>query len=442
MLTSSAFVFFMTPGLALFYGGLIRTKHSLNMVMQNVVALGVMTIQWFFWGYSLAFSEGNVIIGDLTKMFFSDTHLSVGHPLAPTIPEAVFCMYQLMFSIITPALITGATADRFKFKTYIVFLFVWATCVYDPICHQIWHPNGWLFKQGMMDFAGGVVVHAVAATAALVCTLMIGNREGYGKENFVPHSPMLVVVGTGILWFGWFGFNAGSAVTASPLSAIAFMSSQVAAAFAGITWMVLEWNDRGFPTATGLSTGYVAGLATITPPSGFVGPLPAMAIGVVSAVVGYYGIKLRQHWKYDDALDVFAVHGLAASSGVLMTGIFADRNLNEAAVGFQGKGGWLNHNYEQLAIQLLGLVVGVLWSAVVTYIICVVLDKTMGLRVSKEDELKGLDKVIHDEQMYQLGDEPVKPSAGAVEMSNGHFVSGTVNVSPAEPKKQTATFHV
>jgi len=402
MLTSAALVFFMTPGLALFYAGLVRTKSALNMLAQNMAAIGVLTIQWYFWGYSLAFNGGNYVFGDLNKMFFLSTNLEAAHPNAPFIPEMTYAVYQMMFAIISPALITGATADRFKYSSYLIFLFVWGSIVYDPIAHQILHPNGWLYQQGMMDFAGGVVVHVIAATAGLVAAIMLGPRTSYkNKEPMPAHSNMLVVVGTGILWFGWFGFNAGSGASTMPQPTSAFVATQVAAAFAGVTWNIIEVKTGGKATATGLCVGYVCGLATITPASGFVQPLPAMAIGIIASIVGFAGTRMRARFGYDDALDVFAVHGLGSASGVLLTGIFASTSVPGVS-----SGGWVDHQYKQLGIQLMGLVVGAAWSAVMTYIILSVLNATIGIRVSQEDEDKGLDQIIHGEPIYDIEARP------------------------------------
>lgn len=403
MLISTAMVFIMTPGLAFFYAGLVRTKYALNIIIQNMIACCLITIQWFVIGYTLCFSEGSSIYGNLSRMFFSHTYLGIGHPLAPTIPESLFSMYQLMFAIITPALITGATADRFKFKTYCVFIVVWATLVYDPIAHQVWHPDGWLNKLGVLDFAGGIVVHASSATAAITAAIILGKRRQY--EAFIPpHSPFLVILGTALLWFGWFGFNAGSALGANSQAVNAFVTTQIAAAFSGVTWTALEYKYVGKPTATGLCIGIVAGLATITPPAGFISPLPAMLIGVVAAIVGFAGIRLRVRFGYDDALDVFAVHGLASSSGVMMTAFFADNTITGVVfpVGHGTRGGWLNHHWEQLGLQLLGLTIAVAWSAVGTTIILKVLDRIpgLGLRVSAEQEDIGLDWIIHHELLY------------------------------------------
>lgn len=398
MLISTALVMLMTPGLALFYGGMVRRKNVLGTIMQSFIALGVITVQWVLFGYSLAFGPDiGHVIGSLKWIGLSGVGLTPNPDYAPTVPHEIFMMFQMMFAVITPALITGAFAERFKFKTYLIFILLWATLVYDPLAHWVWGIGGWIKNMGALDFAGGLVVHVSSGVSALVAAILIGKRVGYGEEPMPPHNLTMTLLGVALLWFGWFGFNAGSAVASGALATSAFVATHIAAASAALSWMFAEWFTRGKPTVLGAASGAVAGLVVITPASGFVGPLPAMIIGITGGVVCFMGIKIKGKLGYDDSLDTVGVHGVGGSWGALMTGLFATTVVNPA-----GANGLFFGNPKLLLWQLVALSAAVAYALSVTWIILKVLDVTMGLRVSFEEELDGLDYGQHGESGYVL----------------------------------------
>jgi ammonium transporter, Amt family len=390
MLIATAMVMLMTPGLALFYGGLVRSKNVLATTMQSFLCLGIVSILWVVFGYSLSFGPdvGN-LIGNLDWAFLRNVSWEAG--TGRTIPDMLFCAFQLMFAIITPALITGAFAERMKFPAYLIFTGLWVTFVYFPICHWVWG-GGWLADMGALDFAGGTVIHINSGAAALVCAIVIGKRKGWGKEAMHPHNLPMTVLGAGVLWFGWFGFNAGSALAAGPIAALALMTTQVATGAGALTWVLAEWKIQGKPTTLGAASGAVAGLVAITPGCGFVTPLWAIVIGGVAGVICYLGVIMKGKLGYDDALDVVAVHGLGGLWGALATGIFA-------SVGAQGL---LYGNPKQLMVQAIGAGAAIAYSVVVTFIILKVIDVTVGLRVDSDKEQLGLDVAEHSEVGYSI----------------------------------------
>lgn len=395
IMMSAALVMLMTPGLGLFYGGMVRTKNVLGTIMQSFVVLGVISIQWALWGYTLAFgTDIGSVIGGLNYLGLSGVGQAANPDLAPTIPHLAFMIFQAMFAVITPALIAGALAERIKFSTFTVFVVLWATFVYDPIAHWIWG-GGWLGAMGALDFAGGTVVHIASGTAALVVALVLGKRRGYGKASLLPHNLTMVLIGTALLWFGWFGFNAGSALAANGLAVSAFVVTNLSAAMAMISWLVLEWIFRGKPTALGAATGAVAGLVAITPAAGFVGPMAAILIGLFVSPICFGAIQLKNKMGYDDSLDAFGVHGVGGTWGALATGLFATTAVNAG-----GADGLFYGNPGLLWIQFVAVVATMAYSAVVTFIIIKVLDKLMGLRVPEHEEVIGLDLTQHGEAGY------------------------------------------
>ncbi len=398
LLISAALVMLMTPGLALFYGGMVRTKNVLGTIMHSFIALGVITIQWILYGYSLAFGPDiGHIIGSLKWAGLSGVGLDPFPGYAATVPHQAFMIFQMMFAVITPALIAGAFAERFKFKTYLVFLILWATFVYDPLAHWVWGIGGWIRDLGGLDFAGGLVVHISAGVAALAAALVVGKRKGYGDELMPPHNMTMTLLGAGILWFGWFGFNGGSAIASGSLATSAFVVTQISAATAALSWMIVEWAYKGNPTALGAASGAVAGLATITPASGFVGPLAAIIIGLVAGALCYYAVNLKTKFGYDDSLDVVGVHGVGSTWGILATGLFASKAINAA-----GNNGLFFGNPSLLGIQALSILAVWIYSFAMTFIILKVLDWTMGLRVSEDHEISGLDISQHGEAGYSF----------------------------------------
>lgn len=396
MLISTALVMLMTPGLALFYGGMVRRKNVLGTIMQSFIALGVITIQWVLFGYSLAFGPDiGHVIGSLKWFGLNGVGLAPNPEYAPTIPHEAFMLFQMMFAIITPALITGAIAERFKFKTYIVFLLMWATFVYDPLAHWVWGVGGWMRNLGALDFAGGLVVHVSSGVSALVAAMLIGRRRGYGQEPMPPHNLTMTLIGAALLWFGWFGFNAGSALASGALATSAFLATQIAASSAALSWTMAEWYTRGKPTVLGAASGAVAGLVAITPASGFVGPMAALIIGFLGGIICFSGIRLKEKFGYDDSLDTVGVHGVGGAWGAIATGLFASVMINPA-----GANGLFNGNVRLLGAQLIALVVVIIYAFTITWAILKLLDKTMGLRVSPEDEIDGLDLAQHGESGY------------------------------------------
>ena len=411
MLVSSALVLFMIPGLAFFYGGMVRQKNVLSTMMHSFVAMGIVGVQWAVLGYSLAFGPDAFmgLIGNFSKVMLNGliTFGKDGSPVyalfqnVPTepgaIPEYVFAMYQCMFAIITVALISGALAERIKFSAYCLFVLLWTTLVYDPLAHWVWMTDGWLFKKGALDFAGGTVVHLSSGISALAALIFLGKRHGFPQERMAPHSLPLTMLGVGMLWFGWYGFNAGSAVVgvntsdaAAGLAGLAFATTTIAPAAAGLSWMIAEWIHAGKPSALGFGSGVVAGLVVITPAAGFVQPGAAIILGLVAGVVCYGGVLLKARLKYDDSLDAFGVHGIGGTTGAILTGIFAT----------VGAKGLLAGDFKQFMTQLIAVGAAGVYAFVVTLVIAFVLHKTIGLRVDKEDEIMGLDQTQHSESGY------------------------------------------
>ncbi|GAB1401649.1 ammonium transporter [Elusimicrobiota bacterium] len=386
----SALVMFMTPGLALFYGGMVRRKNVLGTMMQSFVSLGVITIIWIFYGYSLAFGKDvGSFIGNLDFAFLK----GVGLEPNGTIPHQLFMVFQMMFAILTPALITGAFAERFKFKSYLIFLVAWLTLVYCPVAHWVWG-GGWISKLGGLDFAGGLVVHIASGTAALVTILVIGKRKGYQKEVMPPHSLPLTLLGTAILWFGWFGFNAGSALAANSLAVSAFVATQIGAGAAVLGWMFIEWIMKGKPTLLGALSGGVAGLVAITPASGFVSPISAVFIGLAGGLVCYFAsVKIKEMLGYDDSLDVVGIHGVGGLVGALLTGIFASTLVNGAGA---------NGSLSLVGIQAVSSIAVIVYVSIVTYVILKIINAICGLRVDELEEQQGLDLSQHDESGYRF----------------------------------------
>ncbi len=398
VLISSALVMLMTPGLALFYGGMVRTKNVLGTIMQSFIALGIISIQWVLYGYSLAFGPDiGHVIGSLKWVGLQGVGLDPFPDYSATIPHQAFMIFQMMFAVITPALITGAIAERFKFKTYLVFLILWATFVYDPLAHWVWGTGGWIKNLGALDFAGGLVVHVSSGIAALAAALLVGKRRGYGEEPMPPHNMTMTLLGAALLWFGWFGFNGGSAVASGSLATSAFVATHISTAAAALSWMIAEWWYRGEPTVLGAASGAVAGLVAITPASGFVGPVSAILIGLVAGVACYFAINLKTKLGFDDSLDVVGVHGVGGTWGALATGLFASKVINSA-----GNDGLFFGNPSLIGIQALSVVSAWIYSFVVTLIILKVLDWTMGLRVTDEHEINGLDLSQHGEAGYSF----------------------------------------
>lgn len=396
ILTATALVLFMTlPGLALFYGGLVQAKNLLSVLMHCFAVACLMSILWFVLVYSLAFGDGgaaNAWIGGLDKAFLSG--VSVG-TLSGTIPESVFFMFQMTFAVITPALIVGAYVERIKFSAVLIFSAVWIILVYGPVCHWIWG-GGWLAEMGVKDFAGGLVVHVTAGISALVIAKMLGGRRGFPREITPPHHPGLTMIGAAMLWVGWFGFNAGSALAADGSAGMAMVVTHISAATASLVWMCIEWVKHGKPSLIGIVTGMVAGLATITPGAGFVGPAGALVFGIVAGFVCFWCVGfIKQKIRIDDSLDVFAVHGVGGALGILLTSFFGAE-----ALGGLGLGEGMTMT-KQLGVQVLGIVVVALWSLVISWIIVKVIQKTIGLRVNEEDEIEGLDITSHGERIHR-----------------------------------------
>ncbi|HET6490851.1 MAG TPA: ammonium transporter [Syntrophales bacterium] len=403
VLTSSALVLLMTlPGLAFFYGGLVRRKNVLSVLMQCLIILCVITLQWVLYGYSLTFGPdtGQGIIGGLNWVGLQNVGGQPNADYAATIPHYAFMIFQCMFAVITPALIIGTYAERIKFSAFLVFTLLWATFVYDPLGHWVWGTGGWLKDLGALDFAGGIVVHTSSGVSALVLALLIGKRIGMERQHFAPHNLPFTVLGGALLWFGWFGFNAGSALAANELAAMAFVTTTVATAAAGLTWALIEWQQNGAPTALGAVTGAVAGLVAITPACGFVNPMNAIFIGIIVSFLCYMAIaKVKSYFKYDDSLDVFGVHGVGGIWGTIATGLFAEKAVNDA-----GANGLFFGGAQQFLIQCMLVVVTVVFAAAMTWIIFKLVDSLIGVRVEKTKEIVGLDLTQHSESAYTLVD--------------------------------------
>ena len=395
MLIATALVMFMTPGLALFYGGLVRSKNVLGTIMHSFICLGLISITWVIFGYSLAFGPDiNGFIGNFDWLLLKDVGLSTG-PYSDTIPHLLFCAFQLMFAILTPALITGAFAERMKFSAFILFTILWNALVYLPICHWVWG-GGWLGEMGALDFAGGTVIHINSGAAALVAAIVLGKRTGYGKESFHPHNLPMTVLGAGILWFGWFGFNAGSALAANETAVLAFFTTQVATGTAAVAWIMVERILQGKPTTLGAASGALAGLVAITPAAGFVSPISAIIIGLGAGILCYLAVLMKNKLGYDDALDVVGIHGVGGLWGALATGLFAS-----IAVNPDGANGLFFGNASQFGIQAVAAFAAIAYSMVLTYIILKIVGiVTGGLRVETEEEIQGLDLTQHSEIGY------------------------------------------
>jgi ammonium transporter, Amt family len=410
MLTSAALVLMMTgPGLALFYGGLVRKKNVLGTMMQSFALMAVITLLWGLFSFSLAFGSGNSFIGGLHHLFLHGVGAAPDAAYAPTIPLETFMVYQLMFAIITPGLIAGAFAERMKFSAMMVFMILWSIIVYDPMAHMVWGKGGLLNASlggrfPTLDFAGGTVVHITSGVSALVCALYLGKRVGYPKEPMPPHSVVLSFMGACLLWVGWFGFNAGSALSAGSLATSAFVATHFAAAAAAAGWAGAEWLRNGKPSALGAISGSVAGLVAITPASGFVKPMPALVIGLIAGVFCYWMVaKVKAIFGYDDSLDAFGVHGAGGTLGALLTGIFAASAINPIFKDAQGNplpSGWLEGNARQLLNQFVGVAISWALAIVGTLVILKIVDVTIGLRVSQEEEIQGLDLSQHGEEGY------------------------------------------
>jgi Amt family ammonium transporter len=400
ILVCTALVFIMTPGLAFFYGGMARRKNVLSLLMQCFIIMCVIGLQWVLFGYSLAFGPdtGHGIIGSFQWMGLFGVGGQPNPDYAGTIPHYVFMMFQMMFAVITPALIIGAFAERIKFASFLVFTILWATFVYDPLAHWVWGVGGWLRELGALDFAGGIVVHFSSGMSALVMALLLGKRVGYDKQTFRPHNVPFTVLGAALLWFGWFGFNAGSALAANDLAANAFVTTYVAAAAAGLTWALIEWQQHGGATVLGTATGVVAGLVAVTPACGFVNPMNAIFIGIIVSMFCYVAVaKVKPRLGYDDSLDVFGIHGIGGLWGTLATGLFAEKAINAA-----GANGLFFGGARQFLVQCLLLVVAGVFAVVATWIIYKVVDAVMGMRVDSKSETIGLDLTQHNESAYTM----------------------------------------
>ena len=394
ILICAALVMIMTPGVALFYGGMVRRKNVLGMLMQSFVVLGIATVIWVVYGYSLAFGPDiGHLIGSLKWAFLDGVGLEPDPTYSSTLPHQLFMAFQMMFAVLTPALITGAFAERFKFKAFIIFIAVWLTIVYCPIAHWVWGQDGWIKNLGGLDFAGGLVVHIASGTSALAAILVLGTRNGYKKEAMPPHNLPITFIGAAILWIGWFGFNAGSALEASGLAVSAFVVTHIAAGAALLSWMIAEWLYRGKPTVLGAVSGAVAGLVAITPAAGFVTPISALIIGFAGGVICFFAVNLKERFGYDDSLDVIGVHGVGGIAGALLTGIFATTLVNP---------GGANGGVTLLKIQVISVIATIVYAFIVSFIILKIVDKFVGLRVEHKEELQGLDLSQHGESGYRF----------------------------------------
>jgi len=400
VLVSTAFVLLMTmPGLAFFYGGLVRRKNVLSILMQCFIILCVISIQWVLFGYSLAFGpDFHGIIGNLSWAGLNHVGATPNPDYAATIPHSVFMAFQMMFAVITPALIIGAYAERVKFSAFLIFTILWATFVYDPLAHWVWGAGGWIKSLGALDYAGGIVVHVSSGISALVLAVVLGKRVGYNHKPIRPHNLPFTVLGAALLWFGWFGFNAGSALAADGIAANAFVTTNTATAAAGLAWALIEWWHNGSPTVLGVATGAVAGLVAITPACGFVNPMNAMFIGIIVAMVCYIAVAIiKGKVGYDDSLDTFGVHGVGGTVGTIATGIFAEKAVNAT-----GNNGLLFGNMHQLLVQCIMWVVAVVFAVVMTYILYKIVDAIIGMRVEEKNEIVGLDLTQQSEAAYTV----------------------------------------
>jgi Amt family ammonium transporter len=396
VLISAALVMLMTPGLALFYGGMVRGKNVLGTIMQSFIILALITLEWVLWGYSMSFGpDHGGIIGGLGWFGLNGVGMDPSPNYGPTIPHLTFMIFQCMFAVITPALITGAFAERMKFTAFLLFTLLWATFVYNPLAHWVWGAGGWMGKMGAMDFAGGTVVHISSGFSALAAAFIVGKRLGFGSTAYIPHNLPMTITGAALLWFGWFGFNAGSALAANGLAASAFVVTHIASSVAALSWLLMEWFHKGKPTTLGAASGAVAGLVAITPASGFVGPVSAIIIGALAGMICYGGVLLKSKFRYDDSLDVVGIHGLGGTWGALATGLFASKAVNEA-----GSNGLFFGHPGQLLTQVVSVIVTMVFAFVMTLIILKFVDAVIGIRVHEEEEEKGMDISLHDERGY------------------------------------------
>jgi len=395
ILVCCSLVLLMTPALAFFYGGMVRRKNVLSTLTLSYVFMALIGVQWVLFGYSLAFgSDISGLIGGLNFLGFEGVGAAPNADYSKTIPQSLFAAFQMMFAVITPALITGAFVERVKFKAFLLFSLLWATLVYDPLCHWVWGQGGWLKEMGVLDFAGGTVVHIAAGFSALAFALVIGPRRGFGKSPLEPSNIPLTVLGAGLLWVGWFGFNAGSALAANGTAVNALLTTNTSAATAGLVWMLLSWLD-GRPSTLGIATGMVVGLAAVTPASGFITPLTSMVVGAVAAPLSYYAMRFRDRRKLDESLDVWACHGIASTWGMVATGLFATTVVNA-----DGRNGLFFGNPGQLSVQILAILVTIAFSFGMTYVLAKLIHWSMGLRVSPMEEEVGLDISSHGERSY------------------------------------------
>jgi len=396
ILASAGLVLLMTPGLAIFYAGMVRGKNVLGTIMQSLIMISIISIEWVYIGYSMSFGpDVGGIIGDLSWFALKDVTYAPSADYATTIPQTVFMIYQCMFAIITPALITGAFAERVRFAPFVVFSLLWAILVYNPVCHWIWGSGGWLASMGVLDFAGGMVVHVTCGVAALAAVFVIGPRKGFGRESYLPHNLPMTMLGTGLLWFGWFGFNGGSALAANNVAATAFVATHLAGMSGMAMWTIMEWLRIGKPTTLGAASGAIAGLATITPAAGFVGPNSAIVIGIIAGVICYLAVNVKSRLGYDDSLDVVGIHGVGGAMGTLLLGVFASKAVNP-----DGVDGLFAGSVMQLGYQAFGLLVVAVYAFAVSWIILKIIHGTMGLRVTEENEIRGLDSTEHSETAY------------------------------------------
>ena len=396
ILAAAGLVLLMTPGLALFYGGMVRSKNVLGTIMQSLIMIALISIEWVYIGYSMSFGPDiGGFIGSLEWFALNGVTNAPSPDYASTIPQTVFMIYQCMFAVITPALITGAFAERVRFGPFVIFSVLWSIFVYNPVCHWIWGAGGWLGNMGVMDFAGGLVVHLTCGVAALAGVLVLGPRRGYGRSSFMPHNLPLTMLGTALLWFGWFGFNGGSALAADEVAATAFVATHLAAMAGMAMWVVMERIYQGKATTLGAASGAISGLATITPTAGFVGPNAAILIGLIAGVVCYLFVNAKERMKLDDSLDVVGIHGVGGLAGTLCLGIFASKAVNPGGVD-----GLLNGNPGQLLIQLQGVVIVGVYTFIVSWVLFKVIHATMGMRLSEESEVEGLDSTEHSETAY------------------------------------------
>jgi ammonium transporter, Amt family len=397
LLVSAALVLLMTPALALFYGGMVRKKNVLSTIMHSLSAIPIVTLVWVLYGYSLSFGPSHWgLIGSFSFIGLRGLE-TAAHG---SVPSLAFVAFQMMFAVITPALISGAFAERMKFSAYVAFVVAWSTFVYVPVAHWVWAEEGWLFKLGALDFAGGTVVHLTAGVSALLCAVMVGKRLKYPQERPLPHNLTMTLTGAGILWFGWFGFNAGSALSSGWLAALAFMTTHLGAAGGAVGWVAIEWKHRGKPTALGIASGLVAGLVAITPAAGYVSPLAAAVIGFIAAIACYFAVLAKYKYGYDDSLDAFGVHGVGGLTGAILTGVFSQKRSFPGVADTVGEAGLLAGNPKQLGVQVLACVVAAAYALAVTWVLLKVIDKTIGLRVAVSDEREGLDTTQHGEEGY------------------------------------------